>query len=156
MRSSNILAAIVGAAAIAAFIAAATTAAPRQDKSYNQCQREARSLGWNLNDESDIAQANKYITQCQRGEYGERVVSRSERALARREPQQVNQRPARRDDSGRRALAQAEPQYRQYGAPMMEFCRSLAVFRGWRLDDEEDISQAHGFMQRCMTGTIAR
>ena len=148
MSSPNILA-LVGAVAIAIGIGVVVEAANRQGKSYNQCQREARSLGWNINDEEDRTQAEKYIKDCQRGEYAEARQYRREgarRDTARRQSA----------DWDRQALAQAQPGYRPYAVHGFEYCRDAAVFNGWNMRDESDIELANRYMANCMRGKIVK
>jgi len=132
MNSPNLLTCI-GAVAVAIAIGAIVEAANRP--SGKSCQHEARSLGYNLNDEQDIPQADKYIAKCQQAE---RVAQ---------------QRPIA-NNLDRRALAQAEPKYQAYGVPMFEQCRDRATSLAWNFRDELDIGQANKHMQNCMSGKI--
>lgn len=148
MKTSNIFACAVSAAIVIVGIAAIADAAKQYGRGYNECQRHARSLGWNPNDEEDQGGFNRYVADCQRGEPGERAVSRSERAMARKSPHQ--------NDSARRALARAEPKYQKYEVYGLDYCRDRAVLMAWNPRDEEDASQAAKYIRDCMRGNIPR
>ena len=152
MKTSNIFACAISASIVIVGIAAIADAAKQYNRGYNECQRHARSLGWNPNDEEDQGGFNKYMADCQRGTDAYAYAP----ADARRPVARTDQRRRPPNDRDRRALAQAEPKYQKYGVFGLEYCRDLAVFRAWNFNDEEDIAQANRFMQSCMSGKIAR
>ena len=167
---------LVGVAAVVS-----ATSDARGGKSHRQCHREATSLKHNPNDESDSWGYNNYMSRCMygtdeqtarefetwkaRGKNGsERQVARGrevERQLARRRDREhARYEQSRRRElqeqaaEARRALARAQPQYRQQAAPMHDYCRDLAVLRAHNWRDEEDIAMANQFHRACMRGFI--
>ena len=146
-------------------------------KTYDQCSRYARSLGWNANNEEDQYGFNEYVAKCMYGQRANEQLVREfdhfkatrgrtrevERQVARRsDKEQVRYEQARRRElqeqaaEARRALARAEPRYRRQAVYGLEYCQDLATIRAWSHRDEEDGSQTTKFVTDCMRGLIPR